>query len=688
MDYSKEGVTMRKSIMRKMIATFTSIILFTYGIFFCVSIFNSQKLLNKEINNELETKGNEVSEKIEKFLLEQRAKTEATAATVQNAFDNMSDEDFEKVLKNTIVKSKNTLGMGIWFESRAYKYKEYYAPYAFRDGDSITYMDYSKDAKGYRKEEWYELGMNDEKKAAWSQVYEDTSINKIMVTVTAPMHSGGRFIGVITADVDLTELSNMVDTIKVGEEGRIFIIDGKGDYLADKDHTKVQENINIKKDTNEGLMSISEEILNGTYKDGSFSDKGVKSKLILKGMDETDWKVGIVLPNKEVNDKTNKLFWSLILVAVVSVFVTIGLIILVTRSIIKRIKAINKLSQTMSEGDLTFNSHIDSSDEIGDMARNFNNMINKLKGVIGKVEGQALGVQNAALGMREESDRTYEDTKVIMNAMEEVSCEALKQDEILNTSVRSVGEMNEGIEQITNNVQEILEFAQNTDEITKKNAEDMELVKENMDRITASTEESAEGIRRLSDMSLKIGEIIQLITGISDQTNLLALNAAIEAARAGDAGRGFAVVAEEVRMLAEQSSVAAKDISELIGNVQEEVSKVNSTMSRETEIVRAGSGLVEKSERAFVNIKESVNDIFEKINGISAVTEELYATSSTVYSQMENVSEISRSTINQTEEAVDKVINLKDSMKNVKTSADELNDMSVEIKRAMEFFKI
>ena len=103
------------------------------------------------------------------------------------------------------------------------------------------------------------------------------------------------------------------------------------------------------------------------------------------------------------------------------------------------------------------------------------------------------------------------------------------------------------------------------------------------------------------------------ITAISDQTDLLALNAAIEAARAGEHGRGFAVVAEEVRRLAEQTSQAAAEIGELIGEIQHGIKAAVSGMGRGAQ----------QADEALEQVRESGHILHEILQTVGGVVDEV-----------------------------------------------------------------
>ncbi|MCM1991442.1 methyl-accepting chemotaxis protein [Oceanirhabdus seepicola] len=675
------------SLTKKMMAYFISTISIAFTIFFLITTYNSLKIINEETSEKLSITATQATDRINSFLLEQRVKTEIIADSVQASYDNLNQDNFKNILEKSISENDNTFGMGIWFEPSIYKNKEYFAPYGYRAEGTISYMDYSNDFKAYKDESWYILGKNKDRIAAWSDIYEDTSVNVTMITVTVPMYENNTFIGNITADVDLNSLSKTIESLNVGDNGHAFLLDANGTYLADSNIEKVTKGINISADTTAGLAENSSEILQKRTGNLSFDDNGIKSQLYYASVPETNWIIGIVLPQREVYKKLIGLIATLAITALVSILSIILLIIFISRKITKGIINVSKLSESMATGDLTYKINVKSNDEIGLMANNFNDMSDKINTIIKKVEGILKDVLHSANDLSSIAQDTQKETEIISNAIVNVAEGAASQDNILSDSVESANEMNNGVEQIANNMQEILAFAQETSDISNTNTKDIVKVIENMDEINKSTLESSSGIHKLSAMSNEIGNIISLITDIAEQTNLLALNAAIEAARAGEHGRGFAVVADEVKKLAEQSSGATLNVSKLIGDIQSEIENVVNSMDKGTSIVQEGTALVRNSEKAFVDINLAISKIFDQIHEISSVTEELYATSSNVSDGMISISDISKEAIANTEEVSSNTEELLASMNLVSESADKLTALSNDIKEAFSFFK-
>ena len=127
-----------------------------------------------------------------------------------------------------------------------------------------------------------------------------------------------------------------------------------------------------------------------------------------------------------------------------------------------------------------------------------------------------------------------------------------------------------------------------------------------MDRIRQAVEDASAKVTHLGTKSERIGAIVETIDDIADQTNLLALNAAIEAARAGEQGKGFAVVADEVRKLAERSSLATDEIGRLIGEVQRETREAVEAMQAGTREVGVGAELADRAGQSLADIGETV----------------------------------------------------------------------------------
>ncbi len=121
--------------------------------------------------------------------------------------------------------------------------------------------------------------------------------------------------------------------------------------------------------------------------------------------------------------------------------------------------------------------------------------------------------------------------------------------------------------------------------------------------------ETAKLMNNLENQSNEIGNIIQAVVRIADQTNLLALNAAIEAARAGEHGRGFAVVADEVRNLAETSEKSAREIKNVVAQIQEAVRSVVNEINNIGELSKKEAEKGKEITKELLGVTVGVNEI-------------------------------------------------------------------------------
>jgi methyl-accepting chemotaxis protein len=170
-----------------------------------------------------------------------------------------------------------------------------------------------------------------------------------------------------------------------------------------------------------------------------------------------------------------------------------------------------------------------------------------------------------------------------------------------------------------------------------------------MAQIEQTVNNSSQVVAKLGERSKEIGQIVDTIAGIAGQTNLLALNAAIEAARAGEQGRGFAVVAEEVRKLAEQSKEAAKQIAQLIGEIQGDTGNAIEAMNEGTREVAIGAEVVTTAGHAFGEIAELVTEVYSQVKEISAAIQQMAGSSQQM---LLSVKEIERHSKNAAGEAM------------------------------------
>lgn len=370
---------------------------------------------------------------------------------------------------------------------------------------------------------------------------------------------------------------------------------------------------------------------------------------------------------------------------VVGTFLAIFIAIFIARAIATPIANIAAIIQRVArEKDLTLAVPVLSGDEVGAMAREFNSMLNELRAaftevtksaaqvaegsqevakraaanreragieversakaaaIIAEMRDTAGQVNKSSEGQKEAADKSSLTIHELLDAMKQVSDAAEGQMAEVRNATERVGEMGVTGAKVAEVAGEqgvvVTKVADSIDAIAKAVDDMNKAVERATEHGTASLAAAEEGsnsvaatvvgMKAISESSEQISEIIGVITDIAEQTNLLALNAAIEAARAGAHGKGFAVVADEVGKLAQRSSEAAKEITQLIKD--------------STAKVTEGTLLTDSSRQALGKIDESGKVNMEAINEISGVSAMLAERSKQVQELMAGLNELAQ----------------------------------------------
>ena len=317
-------------------------------------------------------------------------------------------------------------------------------------------------------------------------------------------------------------------------------------------------------------------------------------------------------------------------ILVVAGVLSIVFAVIVVRSITKPISVLLEGNERLAEGDLTVDIRVDRKDEIGVLQKSSRQVIERLRELLGEVSDTSTQVASAA-------NQLYATSEQIATGAEQVAAQS-------GTVATAGEEMAATSGDIAQSCQRAAEGALQTNHAAQNGAAVVQNTVVVMGEIAGKVRDTAKTVEILGERSDQIGAIVGTIEDIADQTNLLALNAAIEAARAGEQGRGFAVVADEVRALAERTTRATREISEMIKVIQGETKSAVASMEEGVRQVERGTSEAARSGEALREILDQVNAVTMQINQIATAAEEQTATTSEITNNIHQISDVVQQT--------------------------------------------
>jgi methyl-accepting chemotaxis protein len=381
------------------------------------------------------------------------------------------------------------------------------------------------------------------------------------------------------------------------------------------------------------------------------AEKIVPKYSYIKSFEPWGWIVGTGVYIEDVNQAISETRNQLLIFCGVMAVLGLAFIYFVSQGISRNINRVNQAMKKIAAGDLTENIRIKSRDEVGVMAKSYDEMKRYLSSLVVQLKDNAQLLSRASEELNSAARQSGESTRQVATASQQMAKGAQEQSGNAQETAKSiaqlslaVNQMNKGATEQSNGVREagtsIVDISNTMSEVARnanlasqgsKQAADAArtgsdktlLTLAGMNKIQTSANETAKKIDELGVRSLKIEKIVSVIEDIAAQTNMLALNAAIEAARAGEQGRGFAVVSDEVRKLAERTTAATREIADLISSVQKCVDEAIQVMAGGSVAVAEGCDLAKQSGQALEQILQSSHEVNLQIEQISAKTQQI-----------------------------------------------------------------
>ncbi|WP_090092284.1 methyl-accepting chemotaxis protein [Clostridium uliginosum] len=489
------------------------------------------------------------------------------------------------------------------------------------------------------------------------------------------------------ASLKIEAVQDIVKNMKYGEKGYGMLLANDGTFIAHPNEDwAMKEKISTVKDAD--LNKLGELVKSGNPGIFRFGEGHDKKIAFYAKSSISDWTVVNIVYQDELFAASNKLLVVMLVIAFVITVILSLAIYFAASHLIKPLTKLSKFADDVSTGDLSGSVEIESEDEIGNLSKAFNNTIQVLRNILTDINSESKKVNSLSSELASSCDDASKVTEEAAKTIQFVAENTTEQARQVGLAVDKTIEMEKASKAVTSKCNYMLETAEQSHNISSVAFKAVDKAVYSMKIIVGNNKKNLDESKLLLAKSSEIGKIVEVITSIADQTNLLALNAAIEAARAGEQGRGFAVVADEVRKLAEQSSIAANQISNLISGIQGQISSITDSMDDGSNEITSGMQVALQAGTHFDDIEKAISNIFSVVKDVSSATETMIQTAERTVTEMKNTSAISEQTASATEQISAGAEEQTASMEEIGNGANQLSKLSDRLNELVSKFKI